>query len=157
MELLLLVSCLYPRDSFSKFNIHKLLCLAELYPEDFSVTECMMLEDQLATFIYDVRHDDDFANIGDLGGFAIKMVDTSKCTIFPLVYCLIELALVLPVMTASVERAFSAMNIVKTNLRNKMGDEWMNNNMIVYIKKEVFATIDNVFKKCKLVVFSYLL
>ncbi|XP_039145552.1 uncharacterized protein LOC120282770 [Dioscorea cayenensis subsp. rotundata] len=136
-ELLLLVSCLDPRDSFSKFNIHNLLRLAEMYPEDFSVTERMMLEDQLATFIYDVRHDDDFANVGDLGGFAIKMVDTGKCTIFPLVYRLIELALVLPVVTASVERAFSAMNIVKTDLRNKMGDEWMDDSMIVYIEKEV--------------------
>ncbi|XP_039115849.1 uncharacterized protein LOC120251383 [Dioscorea cayenensis subsp. rotundata] len=113
-ELLLLVSCLDPRDSFSKFNIHKLLRLVEMYPEDFSVTECIMLEDQLATFIYDVRHDDDFANVGDLGGFVIKIVDTGK-----------------------------SMNIVKTDLRNKMGDEWMNDSMIVYIEKEVFATIDN--------------
>ncbi|XP_039121805.1 zinc finger MYM-type protein 1-like [Dioscorea cayenensis subsp. rotundata] len=142
-KLLLLVSCLDPRDSFSKFNIHKLLRLAELYLEDFSLTERMMLEDQLATFIYDVRHDDDFANIGDLRGFAIKMVDTGKCTIFPLVYRLVELALVLPVATASVEKAFSAMNIVKTDLRNKMGVEWMNDSMIVYIEKEVFATSDN--------------
>ncbi|XP_039135717.1 uncharacterized protein LOC120273135 [Dioscorea cayenensis subsp. rotundata] len=142
-ELLLLVSCLDPRDSFFKFNIHKLLRLAELYPEDCSGTERMMLEDQFATFIYDVRHDDDFANIGDLGGFAIKMVDTGKCTIFPLVYRLIELALVLRVATASVERTFSVMNIVKSDLRNKMGDEWMNDSMIVYIEKEVFATIDN--------------
>ncbi|KAH7679456.1 Ribonuclease H-like protein [Dioscorea alata] len=142
-ELLLLVSCLDPRDSFSKFNIHKLLRLAEMYPEDFSVTECMMLEDQLATFIYDVRHDDDFTNVVDLGGFAMKMVDTGKCVIFPLVCRLIELALVLPVATASVERAFSAMNVVKTDLRNKMGDEWMNDSMIVYIEKEIFATIDN--------------
>ncbi|XP_039138798.1 uncharacterized protein LOC120276134 [Dioscorea cayenensis subsp. rotundata] len=96
----------------------------------------MMLEDQLTTFIYDVRHDEDFVNIGDLGGFAIKMIDTGKCTIFPLVYRLIELALVLPVATTSVERAFSAMNIVKTDLRNKMGDEWMNDSMIIYIEKE---------------------
>ncbi|KAH7672367.1 Ribonuclease H-like protein [Dioscorea alata] len=142
-KLLLLVSCLDPRDSFSKFNIHKLLRLAEMYLEDFSVTERMMLEDQLATFIYDVRHDDDFANVGDLGGFAMKMVDTGKCAIFPLVYRLIELALILLVATASVERAFSAMNIVKTDLRNKMGDEWMNDSMIVYIEKEVFAIINN--------------
>ncbi|KAH7690026.1 Ribonuclease H-like protein [Dioscorea alata] len=142
-ELLLLASCLDPKDLFSKFNIHKLLRLAEMYSEDFSVTERMMLEDQLATFIYDVQHDDDFANVGDLGGFAMKMVDTGKCAIFPLVYRLIELALVLPVATASVERAFSTMNVVKTDLRNKMGDEWMNDSIIVYIEKEVFTTIDN--------------
>ena len=67
-ELLLLVSCLVPRNPFSKFNIQELLRLAEIYPKDFSVIERMMLEDQLATFIYDVQHDDDFANVGDLGG-----------------------------------------------------------------------------------------
>ncbi|XP_039122106.1 zinc finger MYM-type protein 1-like [Dioscorea cayenensis subsp. rotundata] len=142
-ELLLLLSCLDPRDSFSKFNIHKLLRLAELYPEDFTMTERMMLEDQLATFIYDVRHDPDFINVGELGGFARKMVETGKHIIFPLIYLLIELALVLPIVTASVERVFSAMNIVKTDLCNKMGDEWMNDSLVVYIEREVFATIDN--------------
>ncbi|KAH7650940.1 hypothetical protein IHE45_20G024200 [Dioscorea alata] len=142
-ELLLLVSCLDPRDSFSKFNIHKLLRLVEMYLEDFSVTERMMLEDQLATFIYDVRHDNDFVNVGNLGGFAMKIVDTGKCAIFPLVYRLIELALVLSVATASVERAFLAKNVVKTEWHNKMGDKGMNDSIIVYIEKEVFATIDN--------------
>ncbi|KAH7656079.1 Ribonuclease H-like protein [Dioscorea alata] len=142
-ELLLLMSCLDPRDSFSKFSIHKLLRLAELYPEDFTITERMMLEDQLTTFIYDVRNDDDFIDIGDLGGFARKMVETGKHAIFPLIYRLIKLALVLPVATATVERVFSAMNVVKTDLRNKMGDEWMNDSLVVYIEREVFATIDN--------------
>ena len=78
-ELFLLVSYLESRDSFSKFNIHKLLRLADLYPEDFSVTEHMMLEDQLATFIYDVLHNEDFVNIEDLGGLAKKMAEISKC------------------------------------------------------------------------------
>jgi hypothetical protein len=41
-----------------------------------------------------------------------------------LVYRLIELALILPVATATVERAFSAMKIIKTELRNKMGNCW---------------------------------
>ncbi|XP_042423292.1 zinc finger MYM-type protein 1-like [Zingiber officinale] len=40
-----------------------------------------------------------------------------------------ELALVLPVATASVERVFSAMKTVKTDLRNRMGDEWMNDSL----------------------------
>ncbi|XP_039143711.1 zinc finger MYM-type protein 1-like [Dioscorea cayenensis subsp. rotundata] len=44
-ELLLLLSCLDSMDSFSKFNIHKLLRLVELYLEDFTMTEHMMLED----------------------------------------------------------------------------------------------------------------
>nr|XP_027083508.1 uncharacterized protein LOC113705799 [Coffea arabica] len=49
----------------------------------------------------------------------------------------------LGIATASVERVFSAMNIVKTDLRNKMGDEWMNDCLVVYIEKDIFATIEN--------------
>ncbi|XP_042437288.1 zinc finger MYM-type protein 1-like [Zingiber officinale] len=55
-----------------------------------------------------------------------KLVEIKKHLVFPLVYCMIELALVLPVATASVERVFSAMKTVKTDLHNRMGDEWMN-------------------------------
>ena len=35
------------------------------------------------------------------------------------------------------------MKIIKTELRNKMGDEWMNNSMVVYIEREIFETIEN--------------
>ena len=52
------------------------------------------------------------------------------------VYHLIELILILPVATTSVERIFSALNIIKTDLRNKMGDEWLNDLMICYTEKD---------------------
>ena len=58
-------------------------------------------------------------------------------------YRLIELALILPVATATVERAFSAMNIIKTERRNKMNDEWMNNSMICYIERDLFVSIED--------------
>ncbi|XP_068323241.1 uncharacterized protein [Pyrus communis] len=48
------------------------------------------------------------------------------------------LALVLPVATASVKRAFSAMNIIKSPLCNKIGDQWLNDSLVVYIEKDVF-------------------
>ncbi|XP_042387988.1 zinc finger MYM-type protein 1-like [Zingiber officinale] len=72
-----------------------------------------------------------------------KLVETEKHLVFPLVYRMIELALVLPVATASVERVFSAMKTVKTDLRNRMGDEWMNDSLVVYIEKDIFSTIEN--------------
>ncbi|RXH97629.1 hypothetical protein DVH24_009954 [Malus domestica] len=59
------------------------------------------------------------------------------------VYNFLILALVLTVATALVERAFSAMKIVKTPLRNKMGDQWLSDSMLVYIERDVFAFIDN--------------
>jgi hypothetical protein len=42
---------------------------------------------------------------------------------YKFVYRLIELALILPVATATVERIFSAMKIIKIELRNKMGND----------------------------------
>ena len=70
------------------------------------------------------------------------MVELNRHMMFPLVYRLIELALLLPVATASVERAFSAMKIIKTELRNKMSDGWLNDLMVVYIEREIFKEID---------------
>ena len=45
--------------------------------------------------------------------------------------------------TILVERIFSVMSIVKTDLRNKMGDEWLNHSMICYTEKEIFRSIRN--------------
>jgi hypothetical protein len=71
------------------------------------------------------------------------MVQSDKHVVFPLIYRLIELALILPVATTSVERAFSAMNIIKTELQNKTGDEWLNHRMVCYIEREIFTSIDD--------------
>jgi hypothetical protein len=62
--------------------------------------------------------------------------------VFPLVYRIIELALLLPVATATVERAFSAMKIIKTELRNKLTDDWLNDLMVCYIEREIYKWLD---------------
>ena len=78
-----------------------------------------------------------------IGDLAQKMIETKKHVVYPLVYLLVTLALILPVTTSTVERAFSAMKIVKNRSRNRMGDQWMTNNLIVYIEKDIFDCIDN--------------
>jgi len=45
---------------------------------------------------------------------------------------------------ASVERAFSAMKIIKTKLRNKINNVWLNDLMICYIEREIFKSLDDV-------------
>ena len=52
-------------------------------------------------------------------------------------------ALILPVATATVERASSAMGIVKGRLHNCMGDQWMNDNLVAYTEKDISKSIDN--------------
>jgi hypothetical protein len=71
------------------------------------------------------------------------MVKNNMHTSYKEVYHLIELTLILPVTTASVERIFSAMSIIKTDLRSKMDDERLNDLMICYTEKEIFRKIDN--------------
>jgi len=142
-KLLLCVTYLNPSDSFSAFNKEKLIRLALFYPSEFSIVDLMVLGDQLDTYIIDLRGGDEFSGIEGIASFAEKMVKTKKNLIFPLVYMLIKLSLLLPVATATVERVFSAMHIVKSRLWNRMGDKWMNDSLVVYIEKDIFDKIDN--------------
>jgi hypothetical protein len=48
------------------------------------------------------------------------------------------LVLVLPVATAGVERVFSSMNHIKSKLRNKMGQEFLNGCLVTFIEREFF-------------------
>ena len=43
---------------------------------------------------------------------------------------------------AFTERAFSAMNLIKTRLRSKMESEFLADSMVVYIEKELAEKID---------------
>ena len=69
------------------------------------------------------------------------MVKMDRHICFSLVYRLVEIALILPVATTTVERAFSAMNIIKNKRRNKMGDERMNNIVLCYIERDMLVDI----------------
>ena len=70
-----------------------------------------------------------------------KMVEMKKNVSYPLVYSLVILALILLVATTTVERAFSAINIIKNRLCNQIGDQWMNDCLVTYIEKDILKTI----------------
>ncbi|XP_058227194.1 uncharacterized protein LOC131335726 [Rhododendron vialii] len=103
----------------------------------------MVLFDQLDSYIFDVQSNEDFSRLNGLPDLSKKMVETGRDKLYPLVYLLLKLALILPVATATVERVFSVMNIVKNRLRNRMNDQWSNNSLVVYIEKDVFDGIEN--------------
>jgi hypothetical protein len=142
-ELLICFSCLDPRDSFSMFDVEKIARLTEIYYQDFSIVDRSNIRDELETFILHVRRVDDFRSCHDFASLAIKLVDTKAHLGFPLTDRIIELALLLPVATASIERAFSAMNIIKTDLRNRINDEWLKDLTLCYIEKEIFRELDH--------------
>ncbi|XP_019262436.1 PREDICTED: zinc finger MYM-type protein 1-like [Nicotiana attenuata] len=143
-ELLLGVACLNPVNSFSSFDIEKILRLAKLYPDDFDKYSIVDLHFQFENYIVDVRdHDKRFFDLKGLGDLSKKLVETKKHGTYPLVFRLVKFALLLPVATATVERAFSAMKLIKTDLRNRMDDELLSGCLVPYIEKEVFSNISN--------------
>ena len=152
-RLLLCTACLDPRDSFSRFDNDKLVELATTYSVDFSPHDRCLLVDELEIYIDVMKRSPEFIACDSLSGLALKLVQKRQHLTFPLVYRLITLALTLPVATSSVERVFSAMNIIKSDLRNKIGDDWLNDLMICYVEKEIFAKVDD--KKIMLRFHSY--
>ncbi|XP_071685273.1 uncharacterized protein [Lolium perenne] len=85
---------------------------------------------------------EDFRVFLDIASLAKKMVELERHIMFPTVYRLVELAMLLPVGTTTVERLFSAMKIIKTELRNKMSDGWLNDLMVCYIERGIFKSLD---------------
>ena len=90
-----------------------------------------------------MRSNDFFLELQGVDKLAEKLVSTRKHETYPLVYLLMKLVLTLPIVTATVERSFSAMKYIKNELCNRMGDQWMNDCLIVYIEKDVACSIDN--------------
>uniref|UniRef100_A0A7N0UVT2 TTF-type domain-containing protein n=1 Tax=Kalanchoe fedtschenkoi TaxID=63787 RepID=A0A7N0UVT2_KALFE len=143
-ELLRCMSCLSPSDRFAHFDKDKILGFAKFYPSDFSEAELKALDRQLDNYIIDMRCEDgEFLKLNGISELAQMLVMTKKDIVYKWVYLLVKLSLILPVATTTVERAFSAMNIIKNRLRNSIGDQWMNDCLITFIEKDIFKSISN--------------
>ncbi|KAL1326644.1 hypothetical protein AAHE18_13G244600 [Arachis hypogaea] len=141
IELLALSCALDPKDNFKSFNIEEISKLVEkFYPLDFSSNELNILKSQLQHYQHDIPNH--LKGIGTLSELCNKLQETEKSRTYHMVDRLIRLVLTLPVSTATIERAFSAMKIVKTRLRNKMADEFLADNLVIYIEKKLAAIFD---------------
>nr|KAJ0207608.1 hypothetical protein LSAT_V11C500250120 [Lactuca sativa] len=142
-SLLVSMASFCPSKYFQAFNVEELLQMATFYPNEFPEHDIGTLRAILQNYIVDVLGDARFNNLKGIGNLAKMMVETNKHTIYPMVYLLLKLALILPVATSTVERAFSAMKLIKNDLRNKMGDQFMNDCLVSYIEKDVLDGISN--------------
>lgn len=142
MDLLVRFSCLDPRKNFSLFDVEKIAQLADIYSEDFPEADRAILNDQLEAYICYVRRHVEFTSCHDIASLAAKMVETKQHLNFPLVYRLIELALLLPVVKASVERISSAVNIIPTDLCNEIPIDWLSDFAVYYIEEDISKELD---------------
>lgn len=71
------------------------------------------------------------------------MVQTHRHPTYPLVYQLVELTLILPIVSITIERVFSTMKTLKTYRHNQIGDEWLNDSMMVFNENATFTKVNN--------------
>ncbi|KAH9801547.1 TTF-type domain-containing protein [Citrus sinensis] len=144
LELLTLSSTLNPIDAFKSLKIEDICSLAErFYPEDFTKIELQALRRQLECFEIDIHSLQEFQNITSLSELCRRLVETRKSHIYFLLDRLIRLALTLLVSTATTERAFSAMKLIKTTHRNKIENEFLSDCMVIYIEREIADNSDS--------------
>ncbi|XP_052627599.1 uncharacterized protein LOC111898342 [Lactuca sativa] len=142
-QLLEYMGALSPCDSFAQFDKSKLLKLGKLYKYDFDDSDMIDPEGQLEIFYHSCIKDERFASLKGISNLSRLMVSTGKHRSYPLVYKLLNLALILPVATASVETCFSKMKLLKTDLRNKIGDEFLNDALLCNVETEALAEVEN--------------
>lgn len=98
----------------------------------------MALEIQPVNYIDDMHSNTKFQELNGISDLAKKFVETGQHKVYSLVYLLITLALVLAIAATYVESVLSCMNFVKKRLRNRMGDQWMNDSLVVYLERDTF-------------------
>ena len=84
--------------------------------------QVFFLDNQLKTYIHDMQSTEEFSAFREIGQLVEKMIEMKKNVSYPLIYLLVTLALFLLVTTATIERVFSTMNIIKNRLCNQIGD-----------------------------------
>ncbi|XP_016558979.2 uncharacterized protein LOC107858720 [Capsicum annuum] len=143
-DLLLGMDSLSSENNFTNYDKEKIMNLATYYPNEFSASKLEDLSFDLDNYIYYVREvDNAFSNLKELGYLSIKLVETNMCKTWKLVYLLVKLSLILLIATAIEERAFSSMMFIKNDLRNRIGDDFLNDCLICYIEDEVFNGVPN--------------
>ena len=135
MKLLRLISALEPREALN-------LCLLvkNFYPQDFTDYDKQMLKKEFYHFKHNVVQDPEFKKLKSLSELSQWLVRTGNSKYYKLVYRMVRLVLTLPVSTATIEQAFSTMKLVKTELRNKLEDDFLNDSLMLYIEEDIAST-----------------
>ncbi|PIN00553.1 hypothetical protein CDL12_26941 [Handroanthus impetiginosus] len=138
------MACLSPSQSFANFDIEKIMRLVALYPDGFKEYDLVELHHQIENYIVDICSEDiRFIGLNGIGDLSKKLVEIKKPLVYFHVCRLLKFSLLLSIATASVERAFSAIKFIKTDLWNRMEDDFLNDCLITYKKRDVFMSISD--------------
>ncbi|XP_073271512.1 uncharacterized protein [Primulina huaijiensis] len=130
VELIKLSCALEPKEKFKLLNVDHIYRHAEkFYYLDFDSQDLHHLRMQLDHYKLDVAGHERFQNLSTIFELCRRLFETNKSGTYDLIDRLIRLILTLFVSTSTMERAFSAMKLVKKALRNKMEAEFFGDSM----------------------------
>ncbi|CAN1294675.1 Zinc finger MYM-type protein 1 [Linum perenne] len=142
VRLLQLSVALDPKYSFRSFSEGDIYKLAEeFYPQDFEEYEMHCLRSELRFYNTHVVHNQEYG-VSSLAMLLEKLVETRMDLHYKMICRLMRLVLTLPVSTATTERSFSAMKFLKTDLRNKMSDEFLEDCLTIFFEREYAIDLD---------------
>ncbi|KAK9690797.1 hypothetical protein RND81_09G154700 [Saponaria officinalis] len=104
--------------------------------------EKLNLKSQLNLFLLEIKEHPQLDSLKSISDLCRWLAETEKGEIYYLIDRLVRLVLTLPVSTATAERAFSAMKLIKTALRNRMEDDYLTDSLIVYVEKGIAKEFD---------------
>ena len=121
-------------DDLSTYGMSKLQTLIEFYGRE----QCVTFEGETNVSTPDVEEDNakaewkffhrvlykEFKELSMTELYGKLLTDDTIKAAFPNIVRLASLAITLPVTTATVERSFSDMKLIKTRLRNRLGEEF---------------------------------
>ncbi|KAK9671916.1 hypothetical protein RND81_12G063600 [Saponaria officinalis] len=140
IELLSLSSSLDPKRNFKADDIYKLV--SKFYPADFTEQEKLNLKSQSDLFLLEIKEHPQLDSLKSISDLCRWLGEIEKGEIYYLIDRLVRLVLTLPVSTATAERPFSAMKLIKTALRNRMEDDYLTDSLIVYVEKGIAKEFD---------------
>ena len=121
--------------------------MAQLYPIDFDELGIEALSSEINTFIINMHHgihyDGRFFDLRGIDELSKILFQTKKHLNFPRLYLLVKLVLILPVSPSSVERVFSTMKIINTNLHSRISNEFLNDIVITYFEDDLFDSVSH--------------
>ncbi|KAI3813620.1 hypothetical protein L1987_18348 [Smallanthus sonchifolius] len=133
MKLLSLSSSLASK----KINVDEIVLLVEkYYPEDFTEQEMIHLCSQLEVFKVEVTKNTKLSSVSTISDLCKTLVETQKREVYYLVDRVVRLILTFLVSTATTERGFSSMKIIKNRLRSKMSYEYLANILVDRVPDE---------------------
>ena len=129
--------CLHPFDSFDSYNDNDLKFLFNHYRSDFpaNCNENLCVTEHTH---YRNRLLGEFET-NDLEKMTFNMLTMwiHNVNAFPLITKLLKLVCVLPSSSATCERNFSGQAFIKNKLRNKLGNEYLDDLMLGFLEKDL--------------------